>query len=407
MKQFLYAALCGMFVLGHLTSAAIAQEEEDAEEPEEKSVRRMQVKRYLGVDTTVVVRAIARGYTRNVRFEDTFKAAARPSSNVRTIRTKSDRHRIGLMFRTDNNIVGLVPRDLEDTIEELQEMREGRKLTIEGTTVGKHGSMRCVLVDVIMAGEDKQSSIEHEVEVRWPRSRDVDPQTVEEPGNYTIEFPCRYEEDETEKGRLTIKSWDKDEFMEEYGEEIEDEEIGPREDKNYDRFDATSVYRHIRNGDVMHVEFDDEIGKLEDPPDKITLPNDQKMRVGSAFRTRKGITCIVPTIYEDVVNLADQVIPGQEARIWGTTLPPKTFRRAMVVDKMELPGTSKPAESSKVWDVTLEWGDETARFFDIGTYTFDFPCQNTENRVERLEIDLKEVRVIEEEDDDEEEDEED
>lgn len=413
-KILLVAGL--MLAIGPVITTVRGAEEAGGEamEPEAEEIRRMEVKRYLGLSGQVVAEAIVRGVTRDVRFEDTFEEAARASAAVRTVRLRGERYRIAAMFRTQNDIVCLIPADQQDTLEKVgppNPMRVGQKITVEGTTLGMVRGMRTFLVDRVLTGDEEMSVIEHELVLRWPRSRRrAEPQRITEPGEYTAEFPCRYEEESTERVRLVVQRRGREEFMEqlrqerEAAREAEEGEEGAREEreereKHYSTYEPAAVYKHIMRDNVLHVSFTDRVrGAPPSTPRRLTLPNGRRLRVGAAFDTYIGITCLVPASNEELTDLARRVIPGQDVQVWGTTLPSRASYKPMVVDRMELPGTTRPGQSEHVWVVQVFLPDETPkRFYEVGSYGLDFPCQHVENRTERVVAELREVRVIQRE----------
>jgi hypothetical protein len=407
-KILLVAGL--MLAVGPLiTTVRGAGEVGEAMEPETEEIRRMEVKRYLGLSGQVVAEAIVRGVTRDVRFEDTFEeATGRVSSAVRTVRLRGERYRIAAMFRTQNDIVCLIPADQQDTLDKVgppNPMRIGQKITIEGTTLGMMRGMRTFLVDRVLTGHEEMSVIEHELILRWPRSRRrAEPQRIAEAGEYTTEFPCRYEEEKTERIRLVVQRREREAFMEELRRQREaalPEEEGAREEqpeqeKQYSTYEPAAVYKHIMRDNVLHINFNDRVrGEPPNIPRQLTLPNGRRLRIGTAFDTYIGITCLVPSSNEELTDLARRVIPGQEVQVWGTTLPSRASYKPMVVDRMELPGTTRPGESEHVWVVQVSLpGEDPKRFYEVGSYALDFPCQHMENRTERVVAELREVRVI-------------
>lgn len=388
-------------------AVAMAQEAEGGEQPEQKepedeAVRRMEVKRYLGLTPDVVAKAILRGVQRNVRFNDTFEEAASPSRAVQRVRMGGRTYRIGVMFRTGNDIICLVPREQQDTIQKLgppNPMRTGQRITVEGTTLQRVGGMRTLLVDRVLTGHEQESVIEHELRIGWPGYRGVEPRTITEPGEHIVEFPCRYDQEETESIRVVVEQRDREQFLaqlEEEGEAEEEDTEGEEEEKRYDRYDPSAVYKHIMRGNVLNVQFEEMVrGNPPRTPDRLRLPNGRNLRIGTAFDTYTGITCLIRQSDEDLVDLAERVVPGQSVIVWGTTLPSRRSYKPMVVDKLELPGTTRPGQSPHVWVVKLHWGEETpVRFYQVGSYGLTFPCRHVEGRPERVLVELREIRVI-------------
>jgi hypothetical protein len=393
-----------------MTTVRGAEAEAERMEPEKKEIRRMEVKRYLGVNPEVVAKAIMRGVNRDVRFEDSFEAAARASSGLRTIPLRGQRYRIAVMFRTQNGIVCLVPADQEDTIQKMgppNPMRVGQKLTIEGTTLGMAGGLRTFLVDRVLTGHEERSIIQHELVLRWPRSRQqVQPKMIRQPGEFTTQFPCRYEQGETEQVRFVVQRRVRKEFMKQLQQEQEaaretqegegrEPEPEPRE-KRYDKYEPAAVYKHIMRDNVLNVHFIERVrGEPPRTPRRLTLPNGRRLRVGAAFDTYTGITCLVRAEDEKLTDLAQRIIPGQDVEVWGTTLPARASYKPMVVDRLNVPGTTRPGESEHVWVVRVFLPDQKPkRFYQVGSYALDFPCQHVDDRTERLVAELREIRVI-------------
>ncbi|MFW6457595.1 MAG: hypothetical protein ACOC0A_04795 [Planctomycetota bacterium] len=401
------AMVCGLF-------SSYAQESDrpagnEGEEPAEESVRRMEAKRYLGVGQRDVKRAIRGDMNRHVRFTDSFGSVRRPPSGLRQVRFNGKNYRIAAMMHTESGLECLVPGEQEDTMALLRgssSLQEGEQITIEGTTLGtadsRRGLLNVLLLDQIIRGEDGESSIGYELLLRWPRGHDVEPISISEPGEHDLSFPCRHERNKKATFKLIIEERDREEFLAEIGEKDEEEaaqtqdEGADEEEKTYRRFDARSVYNHIKNDNVLDVRFQDNIKESRPQVRRsIRLPDGRRMRLGIAFDTHMGITCLIPHSNQEAVDLINQAIPGQEAEVWGTTLPARQQFRPMIVDKVEIPGTVKPKENPNIWDVTLSWGDgEEVYFYKLGEYDFNFPCQHENNRQERLNVELREVRII-------------
>ncbi len=389
--------------------------ESEQKAPKEKSVRRMEVKRYMGVSPEVANRAITRGLNRHVRFSDTYEGARSAPRSLRNVSLDGKRYRIAAMIRTGSNLFCLVPADQKDTINKLQQsngIAVGQKITIEATTLGMAAPGGVLLLDRMITGEGEKSSIEHQLVLRWPQARGVEPIRINEPGEHSVSFPCRHERGDKAKIRLVIKQRDRKKFLAEIKkkkakttdeskdeEKKGDEEEEDEEDKEYRRFEASAVYRQIREGNRLDVEFEDKAkGTPPSVSRSIRLPEGRRIRLGAAFDTYTGITCLVPQKEEKMVELVNRLIPGQRVKIWGATLPPLDEYRPLIVDKIEIPGSTKPQQSDSIWDVTLFWSDiDSVRFYKIGSYNLTFPCQHEEDRQERLNIELREVRVISEE----------
>lgn len=387
-----------------------AQEEDGKEkgEPKEESGRRMEVKRYFGVGPDLVSDAIARDLKRDVRFSDTYEEVQSPPQSLRRITVEGERYRIAAMIRTGSGLYCLVPEDQEESLSELRQsdrISEGQEITIEAMTLGRSSGRNMLLLDRIIVGEEVESRIEHEVVLRWPNAG-ADPIRITEPGEHSVSFPCRYAEDEEATLRVIVKEEDRDEFLSEIEEEEKNDteegseegsgDDGEDDEKQYRNFEAQGVYKKIRGNNRLDVQFEDRIkGPSRGVPDRIQIPGGQRLRIGAAFDTYGDVTCLIPAEKEDMVDLVEQIIPGQDVRVWGATLPPVGRYKPLLVDKVELPGIVEPKSNPNVWDVTVLWDDgEAVQFYKLGTYELDFPCQHEDGREEGLIVDLREVRVI-------------
>lgn len=408
-KKFWFIVLVG--IVSFLGSIQ-AQEEDgsaEGEQPEEKSVRRMEVKRYVGVSPRLVSKAITRGLNRDVRFTDTYEGVRRPPQNLRRVTLDGEKYQIAAMVSMGRNLYCLVPEDQEETLSQIRQsgaISEGQKITIEATTLGMAAPGGVLLLDRMIVGEEGESSIDHELVLHWPNAQGVDPIRITEPGEHSVSFPCRYERGEEEIIRLIVRKEDREEFLakieEESGDDTEEEseaegqDDGEVEEKEYREFNARGVYDQIRQNNRLDVQFEDKVkGSPPRVANRIRLPNGRRVRIGTAFDTHIGVTCLIPARKEKMVELVEQAIPGQEVKIWGTTLPSQREYRPMLVDKLDLPGTTEPQTKSNVWDVTLLWDDiDSVRFYKLGNYKLTFPCQHKDEREERLGVKLREVRVI-------------
>ena len=404
------SVFCGR---GLLAAAGRGEGGELGEEmsPEQTEIRRITVKRYAEVAPTVVSRLVREGKNDDVRFSDSVTARARASSSVRRVSIGERNYRIAFMFRTSQGLVCLVPAEQQDTITKVRNFREEQVVTVEGTVLGTIGTWRTVVVDRVLTGEGEKSEIEYELEFSWPRYRGAEPQTINEPGEHTVTFPCRYDREEQETATILVERLGRKEFEErlrearrkteeaerQEEEEQEQEQEKEGEKKEYNTFAAQTVYRRINDEEIINVRFRERVKDASARrPDSMPVPGGGRVRVGAAFETYLGITCFVPADKEDLVRRANQLVEGQSVEIRGTTLPRRGIYRPVVVDKL-IPagGAQREDEMPYIWLVRVFWGDEKPRvFYRTGLYHLDFPCTHVDGRVERLDARLREVRVI-------------
>ncbi len=360
-------------------------------------IRRIVLKRYARLAPVAVWEAAERGVGLDVRFSDSFNGAGRARGALRTVRLGKRYYRIGALFGTENALTCLVPANQTDTLKKVAGFHRGQEITVEGTIVGAIGERRCVLVDRVLTGHDAKSVIEHELILGWAEEGGVAHKKIVKPGEYTVEIPCRNRKGQSVTAAVLVEQFPREWFlkqMERRGAAGEDMWEGPP--KRYDRYSPEAVYRHAADGALRHVRFEDRVkGRAPGFPRTVRLPGRRLIRIGRAFDTYTGLTCLMRARDHAAMQLARRLVPGQDVEVKGTILPPAGGYKIVLVDELVLPGATGPTESPEIWVVTVFWGEEEPRmFYEVGRYLLDFPCRFVEGRTERLTAELREVRVI-------------
>jgi len=368
-------------------------------------IRRIVLKRYVELAPLVVWRAADADARADVRFEDTFDRAGPARGVLERVRLGPRAYRIVLVALTESRLTCLVPAGQSDTIKKVLNLNRGQEITVEGTVVGRIGAHRAVLVDRILTGHDERSQVEHELVFRWPGQRGALPKLITKPGDYSVEYPCRHKKGEVERATVLVEQLPRKWFLAELerrraaeaaAQEGEEPQEGEAPEKRYDTYRPEAVYRHAADGSILNVRFTDRVkGRAVGVPRAVPVPRGRAVRVGYAFDTYVGLTCIVPAQDAPLVELAARLIPGQDVEIKGTILPPVGAFKGVLVDELVLQGLEGPTETPDVWVVRVFWGEEEPRmFYEVGTYPLQFPCQFVEGRAEMLVAELREVRVI-------------
>ena len=383
-----------------LSCALLAQEveEREAERPEpQERVRRIIVKRYTAIGAAELYRAIGENVRADVRFRDEFDRPVQLTGALRTVRLGGRRVRIGAAFRAEKDICCLVPLDARDQAQKVRDLRRGQMVTVEGTVLGIIAGNRCVLVDMVLTGAQQESVIQHELILEWPARQRVRPELITEPGDYEVGFPCRWQEGEEETVRVLVEQRVRAEFLAEL-KELEEIARGGREEKDYRLYKASAVYDYARDDVRIDVSFEDRIkGPTRRYADLnvVRLRGRRPIRIGYAFDTYQQITCLIPDRDEELLDRARRALPGQDVMIKGTVVGRVGAYRAVLVDELDFPSLNGVAETPDVWVVEIVWGEQRPMpIWRPGTYRRLFPCRFVEGRAERLDITLREVRLI-------------
>ncbi|MFW6182128.1 MAG: hypothetical protein ACOC8N_10285, partial [Spirochaetota bacterium] len=364
----------------------------------EEGVRRLEVKRYAEISPDLVWRVADHDRNFDVRFSDGIDSRQRAGGGLRTVTVRGRRYRIAVMFRTEGDLTCLVPAGHQDTIEKLGGLRRGQIISVEGTTVGTRGTMRLVLVDRLLTGQGESSSIKHQLIVGWPDSpRRARPKVIRGPGEYNLEFPCRYRKEETESVVLMVDAMPREEFeriMARRERQEEGEGARAERSRRYSLLPPEKVYRHIQSGNRFSVRFKDQVKAVTARvPRTIDVSRGREVRLGGAVETYTGLLCLIRAEDRRLLRSARNLVQGLDITVKGTTLPARGGMKPVLVDEIEFPWVMY--ESPNVWLVKIFWGDQQPRMlYRVGTYRLQFPCRHAENRAELLALELREVRII-------------
>jgi len=405
--------LAASFLLVMAVAAAQALARE-AENPEGVApVRRLIVKRYIPLTPSAVWKTADAGTAQaDVRFTDAFQRALPAPNSVRTVRVGDKRYRIAMVVQTESDLSCLVPIEQRDTIEKIAEFREAQQITVEGTVIGVVGMRRSVLVDRILSGDADKSIIKHELLLSWPGTGQK-VKSIQAPGEYTVEFPCRYAQGKvetffaviTQRNREDMKALLKARAQEAAEKGDDKEKKAPP--KQYTTYRAENAYKYAVTGQTLNVRFKDTIKgpavgskrrHVRDVPrglQLLRLRGVPPLRIAVAFDTYIGLTCVIPERNEKLVAQADRILPGQEITIKGTIVRPLGTYKLVVVDDIEFPEGIGEVEAPDVWVVTIFWDPQTPKiFYESGSYSIMFDCRHVEGRKEQLQAELREVREI-------------
>ncbi len=405
------ARRCGLVLLGLWFCVGLAAQDEEGKGSRhvapEAEFRRAVVKRYTELNALSVWRAADANARADVRFPDTFARLPGDAFVREQVFLGRQRIPVGLKFVTKTDLCCMVDARDRETIEKVRGLVEGQEVTIEGTILGIVGLRKCVLVDRLLTGGEKRSVIDHELTVRWPGRR-IRARQIIEPGEYTVEFPSRYEEGATERLMVVVARRDRESFLEqlalEAAEREKNAEAGerrPARKKTYGKFKSDAVYEYARGYQPVDVRFEDRFKEFTPRVGDLRvarLADETVVPVGYVFDAYSGLSCIVPRRDRNLMNLTERIVPGQQLTIMGTVLGPWAGLRTVVVDEIVLPNVTGVRDVPRnVWIVTVHWrGEEPTRFYEVGTYRLSLPSTYAERgqRTERVQLELREVRLI-------------
>jgi len=374
---------------------AAAQDRDQSLEPSQEA-ERVVVKRYADLLAGDAYQAVQTSKGANVRFTDHFDGKVAVPSRFRVVRKGQQTRRVVAAFVTEVGLHCLIASDDEESLEKVPKLRQGQTITVEGTILGFDGVRRCVLVDRVLTGGERRSEISHELLLRWPGEK---PKLITQPGNYTVELPCTHVKGKKERVRLVVEEKDRESFL----RKLEKELAGEGEpEKSYGTYSPVLVYQYAKAGRQINVRFRDKFkGEIPAKPELrvARLRGRGEIPIRYAFETYEGITCLVPARKPFVIDKARHAVPGQNIQIEGTVSGRHGIHRCVVVDDIEmLVGDSLvgKVEAGKVWDIKVYWPGKTPKaFYKVGSYVLDdLPCQHEEGAVERLVLELREVRLV-------------
>ena len=383
-----------MFVVWGVAEAAA--QDQNLEPSEE--VEHVIVKRYADLSAGDAYQAVRTSEGANVRFTDSFDGRVAVPARFGTVRVGQQARRTVAAFVTEVGLHCLIASDDEESLQKAPTLRQGQTTTIEGTILGTDGARRCVLVDRILTGSEKMSEISHEIVLRWPGQT---AKLILQPGNYTVPFPCNHVEGKTEQIRVLVAERDKEAFLRQIEKEMAEEEGEPQ--RTYGTYSPTLVYQYAKADRQIDVRFRDKFKGAVRPVPQLRVARIRgrgEIRIGYAFETYEGITCLVPAGKLIVMDKARRSVPGQTILVQGTISGRHGIYRCVVVDNLETyigDTLAGKVEAGKVWEIKVFLPGQTPKMlYKPGTYAdaLTFPCQHKEGAVERFALELREVRLV-------------
>jgi len=126
----------------------------------------------------------------------------------------------------------------------------------------------------------------------------------------------------------------------------------------------------------------------------VSLPNGKRMTVGHAFGTAGGLTCVVATGDETLIQVARAALPGDQLRIHGRVAGLLRGQPCVVVSDLVF-GTEDPPKDEPPWDVTVHWGDRPVRRISrSGDYVLRLPCAHKQGAFEQVWLRLRESQIV-------------
>lgn len=372
------------------------------------------VKQYKTLSPADVYRAAIDNIQADVRFRDGFAGRTGVPNAVRQVTVQGFDYPVAVAFRTEVDLVCLVPAPNEEALRALFAVPEqwpltaatldgpmvlnvGQQINIEGTIVGATIGEKYVLVDAILLGAERPPATQRELQLFWPTM--PQPEIISAPGMQTLTLPCTYAEGETVDVRVIVRAMQPEALMAELARITAEREGVTAARKAYGQYDPGVVYRHARDGNPLNVDFTDTVNRIigyslaTDIAAAPALRGGSRVAVtvGYAFRTSNQLTCLVPADMPTLMGRAVSALPGEEVHIRGTIIGGP--RAAVLVDYIGFPAQEAEGDT---WLVNIEWPGLAPRvFWDYGYYELvGLPCQHAPGRFEALRVFLTEVRIL-------------
>ena len=381
---------------------------------------KVQVKRYRDVDADSVYQAALTGFQVDVRFQDTFDTRLGVPRGLERVTVGPAGYQPVLAFRTRTDLICLVPSSNLATLASLLGvpnnvpfgpaaldlpllLNPGQQVTVEGTVLGTVRSQKYVLVDSVNAGMGALPPARREVHLFWPAQ--ATPRIITEPGKQVFEFPCTRSEGKTDKVTVTVEAVTPRQLDGQLAslQGVLEGNAGGR--KVYGQYDARTVYRYALAGQVIDVDFTDQIQNIMEPPPR-GLSAAPAMRFGQvgqvpivrAFDMSGRPTILVPDTWSTVVQQSATVIPGETVRVLGTTVGRRGASSCVLVDFITFPAQAGKVDEDKTWWTSIEWQGvkQPFSFWDYGQYVLaPLPCPNAPGQYETLNVLVSQFREYE------------
>jgi len=383
---------------------------------------KVQVKRYKDLNVDAVYQAALRGIRVDVRFTDTFDRRLPVPRGMERVDVGAASYLTALAFRTGTELICLVPGANLATLGKLLGIPQGvpigpaalelplilnpgQEITIEGTILGTVGGFKYVLVDAVNLGAFPPVPSQREVHLFWPTQ--AEPRIITEPGSWTFQFPCTHAEGETDSVSVVVQELSARQLDAQLASLQAQLEGLPGGRKVYGKYTPRVVYRYAGDGEVIDVDFTDQVQDVVDPlpPELASAPAivggvQVQVPIVRAFEMVNRPTILVPNSWPTLVQQAAGVVPGETVRVRGTVIGPRGVYNCVLVDFLSFPEQreEEETEDGKAWWVRVEWPgiERPFVYWDYGQYSLGgLPCQNVEGRVESLNVLVSRFREYE------------
>ncbi len=404
---------CRGFVIAVSVMAAVvffcASPAADEENGEEVRRRFLPNKPYLQLDASQVTSLARDGRQVDVRFGTEFVSRTRVPSGDRQVEVRGNTYNISHAVRFQNDILGLIPSGHDDTIARAADLRSGQLVTVYGIVMRRRAGDNYFLIERLLTREDRiRPEAGYLLRLRGTRGT---VKSISAPGEYSLEFPCRYEPGAVETVRVSVTAVSRRELDRRLAdilgatndsEEAEQEGIDESEDvlpeREYTFYRPAFIYEAIGRGESLDAWFTGTFRRrVRNFPAGVTDYEGRRIRIGGAFETGPGpIVCLVPARNEEQLQKLNFLLPDMDVRVRGTTLRTIGGDRLFLADELDVPGLIEPPEPDHHWIVTVRPGsDRPLVFYREGRYILRFSCRQHGEREEVLGAELLQRQIIE------------
>ena len=365
----LVAVLAALLACSSAGVMVLAGEEAPAAAGPALKTVEVQVKQYRDVDADSVYQAALTGFRVDVRFKDTFDAQLAVPRGLEQVSIGPISYPIALAFGTRTDLICLVPCTNLATISQLlgvpsdvlfgpvdlgrpMVLNQGQQITIEGTVLGTVRGQKYVLVESVITGLSSQPPARREVHLFWPTQ--AEPRIITEPGKQSFEFPCTHAANKTDKVTVTIYALAPAQLTAQLAALEGALEGVSGGFKNYGQYDPRTVYRYAGDGQVIDVDFTDQVQSILEPP-PAQLASAPTMRMGvpgqvpvvRAFEMAGRPTILISDTWPTVLQQSATLIPGEMVRVLGTTVGRRDAYSCVLVDFIIFPAQVGGPEAEK------------------------------------------------------------
>jgi hypothetical protein len=377
------------------------------------------VKQYTNLTAADVYRLATSSVQANVRFKDAFGGERVVPGVLSSVNLDGITYVIARAFRTQGNLVCLVPQSNIEALRALLGVpaqwpftqaalgepvvvNRGQQITVEGCVIGAATGESYVLVDALLLGGETRGRTSREAHLFWDAAAEA--RVLTAPGTQSLSFPCTYVPGKTDTLVVTIRELKSDELRAELAR-LAGQTAGLAGGvKMYGEYPAMAVYRMASENRVEDVDFTDTVVNVADSDLPAALSTAPTRLAGTAvdlpisyrFDTANRITCLVLAGTPTLTNEAGRLLPGQKLRVRGTTIGRRGLANCVLVDYVGLAESEQAPGGESVWFVSIQ-SPEGGRqvLWDYGLYSMpDVPCQNAPGRLEALRVLISEFRSI-------------